>query len=452
MGIAVDLTMTYGPTGPIALDGSGDAEFFYATGPTMYDIVTADNLTYLRLMDGTNSLNITESGSISHVIMGAGDATVTTGAGGFGPVIQTLDLGAGINSLTTGTGAIGTVMAQMGTNTITTTGYVGSILTNMATNTLTIGAGGLGEADFFGMRAEQQTLTLNGDTNAIVGNGVVRFDLTLGDGVHLGLFESEKGRDMLDLGDGTFGTINTGLVRDEVHLDAADGDAIRLGAGDDKLFITGYDGSQGYALYGGKGNDLVSFDGSSAGLDTGPAGLVLRGFETIRGTAQKDRIFLDNTGSTVKAGAGRDEVTGGRGNDHLLGQKGGDVLIGGLGADTLEGGGGADTLYGGDDAVADMFVFNSAAHSGVGAGNRDLIADFVSSEDMIDLSGIDGNTALAGHQSLAYTGGGAGANGFWFSEIAGDNYLVRGDVDGDSIADFEIEVVSEALAVTDFIL
>ncbi|MCW9042820.1 MAG: hypothetical protein OQK05_05700 [Pseudopelagicola sp.] len=452
MGIAVDLVVTYGPMGPVALDGSGGAEFFYADAPTAYDVVTADNLTYLRLLDGPNSLTISEAGSINHVIMGAGDDTVLTGAGGFGPAIQTLDLGAGINSLTTGPGSVGTVMAQMGTNTITTTGYVGSIETAMATNTVTIGAGGLGKGNFFGMSGEQQTLVLNGDTDAIVGNGVVRFDLTLGDEAYLGFFESEKGRDVLDLGNGEFGTIDTGLVRDVVRLDGADGDTIRLGAGDDKLFITGFDGSQDYALYGDKGNDLVSFSGSSAGVVVDLDNMVLRGFETIVGTTQKDRIQLDNTGSMVKAGAGNDEITGGSGDDHLVGQKGRDALDGGLGADTLEGGGGADTLSGGaDDEAVDHFVFNTVAHSGIGVDERDLITDFDSGTDLIVLTGIDADTALADNQALAFSDGGAAANSVWLEELPGDFWLVRGDVTGDSVADFEIEVAAQGIEATDFL-
>lgn len=72
---------------------------------------------------------------------------------------------------------------------------------------------------------------------------------------------------------------------------------------------------------------------------------------------------------------GNDSLAGGAGNDILDGNAGDDVLTGGLGADKLTGGTGSD-----------RFVFTSSADSHV--GSSDLITDFISSEDKLDISAL----------------------------------------------------------------
>jgi Ca2+-binding RTX toxin-like protein len=72
---------------------------------------------------------------------------------------------------------------------------------------------------------------------------------------------------------------------------------------------------------------------------------------------------------------GNDTLAGGAGNDILDGNAGDDVLTGGLGADKLTGGTGSD-----------RFVFTSSADSH--PGSSDLITDFISSEDKLDVSAL----------------------------------------------------------------
>jgi Ca2+-binding RTX toxin-like protein len=87
-------------------------------------------------------------------------------------------------------------------------------------------------------------------------------------------------------------------------------------------------------------------------------------------------------------------MRGGAGNDTLVGNENADVLIGGLGTDHLRGAGGAD-----------RFVFEQMKEMGAKSDTADLIADFNASEgDLIDLTGIDANLLLAGHQSFAFVG------------------------------------------------
>ena len=67
----------------------------------------------------------------------------------------------------------------------------------------------------------------------------------------------------------------------------------------------------------------------------------------LKGTAAKDTLQAYNTGSTINAGAGDDQLIGASGNDKLNGEAGNDTIHGNDGNDTLNGGAGNDTLYGG---------------------------------------------------------------------------------------------------------
>jgi len=78
-------------------------------------------------------------------------------------------------------------------------------------------------------------------------------------------------------------------------------------------------------------------------------------------------------------------LEGGAGNDSILAGSGGNSLIGGAGDDTLHSGAGADTLTGGDGA--DHFQFHQ------GKADGDVITDFVSGTDVIDLYGFNNATA-----------------------------------------------------------
>lgn len=134
-----------------------------------------------------------------------------------------------------------------------------------------------------------------------------------------------------------------------------------------------------------------------------------------------------------------DTIRGFGGNDELSGGAGGDVLDGGTGNDTLIGGAGSDSLVGGSGA--DRFVFTSLMDSIIVV--PDVIADFSRSDkDRIYLSDIDANTRVSGDQKFAFIGSAA------FTGVAGQlryaqtssSMLVTGDVNGDGVADFAIQV------------
>lgn len=141
---------------------------------------------------------------------------------------------------------------------------------------------------------------------------------------------------------------------------------------------------------GGSGDDWLSGNRAENRM-RGDAGA-----DTLIGRAGDDRLFGNRGEDTLCGGNGADVLRGGRGADLLEGDGSGDDLFGASGADILRGGNGADRLAGGrgDDrlngglgedtltggAGADRFEF-----SGYRTGERDVITDFATGLDKIDI-------------------------------------------------------------------
>jgi serralysin len=150
--------------------------------------------------------------------------------------------------------------------------------------------------------------------------------------------------------------------------------------------------------------------------------------------------------------SGNDALTGSAIADNLNGYAGNDTILGGAGNDTLTGGAGLDLLTGGSGK--DIFDFNLVSDSTLGA-TADSIKDFSRVDlDKIDLSTIDANFNLAGNQAFVFIG-----NDVTFNNTPGElrfesaNNFVSGDINGDGIADFQIELTGITLVnSSDFIL
>jgi serralysin len=94
-------------------------------------------------------------------------------------------------------------------------------------------------------------------------------------------------------------------------------------------------------------------------------------------------------------------------------------------------------------------------HSVVGV-NRDLITDFLAGTDRVDLTTLDASTNVGGNQAFTFIGDAA------FSNVSGQlradyadplRTLIHGDVNGDGMADFTIELAGlVSLSSTDFFL
>ena len=91
------------------------------------------------------------------------------------------------------------------------------------------------------------------------------------------------------------------------------------------------------------------------------------------------------------------------------------------------------------------------------AGSEDVILDFVTGEDRIDLRFIDADTTLAGDQPFSFSSDGSfhdtrGEVRALFDGVAGQ-WRVEGDIDGDSLADFTFLLnANNPLTASDFVL
>ena len=177
----------------------------------------------------------------------------------------------------------------------------------------------------------------------------------------------------------------------------------------------------------------------------------LGGNDTLIGLDGNDTMVGGGGGDTLTAGNGNDSLSGGSSFDDLLGGPGNDKLSGGSENDKLNGESGADRMTGGSGF--DIFNFRSSSASGsLGAGNRDVITDFVRGQDIIDLFGIDAKANTSGNQSFTPIGAQAftaeGQVRFISQVGSTQGTLVQMNTSGTSGAEIEIEL-QNTLFVTD---
>jgi Ca2+-binding RTX toxin-like protein len=257
------------------------------------------------------------------------------------------------------------------------------------------------------------------------------------------------GADQIYGGDGHDSLIG-GLGEDQLFGEAGQdmlsggggADHMEGGVGND-VYIVDNDGDEAIEL-AGEGTDQVYASTASYALPEEIENLTYNGSTAFEGIGNA----LDNV---IQGGGGADTLDGGDGADDLRGGGGADTLLGGDGDDILVGGWGADILSGGEGA--DLFRW-ALFDSGTGAA-ADRIGDFVSGEDVIDLSQIDASYAAAGDQAFSFIGTTAFSNtaGELRYAFDGTDTRLQADIDGDGLADFEI-VLSGAVTplAGDFIL
>ncbi|KNG92230.1 calcium-binding protein [Pseudaestuariivita atlantica] len=270
-----------------------------------------------------------------------------------------------------------------------------------------------------------------------------------------------------------------GSGRDWIRGQAGD-DSLIGGDGQDTLF--GEDGND--TLLGGNDDDhlwasgmgadvLDGGDGSDTANYSDATGRVLVDFQSDVSGAGFVRFFDEGaaTGDTfanienaiggdfadnLRGDGASNMLEGGGVSDRLYGRAGDDILDGGTGADAMYGNLGADTMTGGDDAGRrDRYIYFQANETGVGSGNRDVITDFVSGEDRIELSRIDADITQGFKQRFDFVGDAAftGTAGELRYEQTGGITLVQADRDGDGIADMEIELTGTIdLVAGDFLI
>ena len=187
------------------------------------------------------------------------------------------------------------------------------------------------------------------------------------------------------------------------------------------------DGAGGQdSLFGGGGNDRITYDGSDGIIrgDVGTDTLVVNGAATInlslpdQSTGDTANVTgfenVDASGSSAAV-----SLTGDSGANILTGGSGADTIVGGAGADTIAGGAGNDILTG--DTGADSFQFDATLND---ITNVDQITDFIIADDTILLDNMV-FTALTATGTLAAENFAVGA-----SATDADDFIIYDDTNG----------------------
>lgn len=227
-----------------------------------------------------------------------------------------------------------------------------------------------------------------------------------------------------------------GEAGNDVISGRAGNDYIDGGLGNDRL-----DGGLGNdTLRGGGGIDTAVYADVSNGVRVNLS--ITTAQNTVAGGIDTLVAIANLEGSRFN-----DVLTGNNFNNSIFGMAGNDTIDGGAGNDFIYSGLGRDTLYGG--AGLDRFIYQSIAEVGIGA-TRDRIMDFAAG-DRIDLRLIDANAALAGDQAFtllaadraAFTGTAGQMRWYTVDAVgtANDRTYIEGDVNGDRVADFQLELI-----------
>lgn len=184
---------------------------------------------------------------------------------------------------------------------------------------------------------------------------------------------------------------------------------VAMGSGND-IVATTLAGSRVFSLGGGQNRLIVDHTSKSSPLygvmDTS---YIYRVSASAAYDLATDRLYAIGAAELeIIGGSGADVFSGIEGADVLRGGAGDDVIYAGLGNDLIDGGAGQDRLYG--QGGADVFVYRAGDSL---YATYDLIYDFQTGLDRIDLHGIYAPTLVLGTVN-------DGASTFLFADAEGD--------------------------------
>ncbi|TMJ19752.1 MAG: serine 3-dehydrogenase [Alphaproteobacteria bacterium] len=200
------------------------------------------------------------------------------------------------------------------------------------------------------------------------------------------------------------------------------------------------------AIWDAGGRDTLDFSGWS-----GPSRIDLNPGASSDGGGQTRNVQIA-FGATIEnaiAGGGDDSLTGNNASNLLIGNGGNDVILGGKGTDRIEGGAGGDVFAFGGPGDSMDYTYRSDGKK----LSPDIITDFVSGTDKIDLSAIDADAGTEANDAFAWIGAGAftGVAGQLRAEVLEDHVHILGDMNGDGRADLHIIAGGTVILASDFV-
>ena len=374
------------------------------------------------------------------------------------------------DSITTGNGN-DTIFAGYGNDTIRSQGGADSVQGTYDSDVINLGSG-----DDYGIGSDGDD-TIYGENGNDTINGGFDDDLIFGSGGHDEIRGSYD-NDTLDGGDGN------DLLDGEADADLLRGgsgnDTLLGGAGDDTLDGQG----SADAVYGGSGDDSVAGGGGTDTLDGEDGEDTLRGGDAddllfgglgnddLNGEGGRDTLYGGDGDDTIRAGADAGERHGEEGNDTFVksANAGPDGVTwdGGFGSDTLDLAMTATAAAGWSinlelgridrngvrqDRLISVAVIGTG-DTGYGFKQRELVTGFVRGEDLIDLSGVDGDTATMRSEDLTFVGQtrtpGTAEVSFL---VYGAMTIVSINIDDDAAIEMQLQLNGvSSLGVSDFIL
>ncbi len=330
------------------------------------------------------------------------------------------------------------------------------------------------------------------DASAI---GAQHFDFNLSTTAYSGVplihdiaaIQAMYGADMTTrTGDTTYG-FNSNAGRDSFDFDLTPAPIMAIwdAGGEDTLDASGYATNQIVDLREGALSSIggVTFE-TAPSFEEVNANRAEAGLPPVsQATYDSNMAFLeanpgigaltDNVG--IAYGAIIENAIGGSGHDLLIGNQVANELIGNAGNDTFVGGDGIDLFTGGEGADTFFVEINSeGVDSKNGEISIDIVTDFESGADKLDLGLLDANLNVDGQQGFVLVNKGSGQAGEIYTKTFGNinaaekslgidvpDYsgpnpglgkvtVVFGDVDGDG-ADFAIFLIgTRSVSLSDF--
>ncbi len=383
-----------GNSGSNRLDGGTGADIMAGgAGNDTYVVDNASDKVTELSGQGTDTVE-TSLDSFSLAALGAVENLIYTGSGNF------TGTGNGLANFIAGGAGADTLNGGTGLDTLSYASSAAGVTVTLTGATASIGSGGDAEGDSI-MNFENITGSANGDT--LTGDGTANI---LDGGAGADTMTGGLGNDTYvvdDAGDVIVEALSAGsdLVKSSISY--------ALGANLESLSLTGtgsingtgnaianmitgnsgnnrLDGGAGIdSMTGGLGNDTYVVDNASdkvmelagQGTDTVETALATYSIATL--TAVENLTYTGSGNFTGTGNGLANLITGGAGSDKLNGGAGADTLIGGAGNDILTGGIGNDS-----------FSFTSLADG------TDIVTDFMTGSDHIDLSALLSAAGLGG--------------------------------------------------------